>query len=90
METQQPVQQINNQPNQSGENLEIKTVEDLEPKNVEPVIDYKTLYEKLHQDYEALSKNYELSVQANNKLFQRLTAKVEDEKSALENILKNF
>ena len=72
-------------------NEDIKTVEDLEPKEDEkPQINYEEEYAKLIEENKQLKEREHKLLVENNRLFLKLTSDDKPEKSELENIISNF
>ena len=72
-------------------NEDIKTVEDLESKEDEkPQINYEEEYTKLLEENKQLKEREHKLLVENNRLFLKLTSDDKPEKSELENIISNF
>lgn len=70
---------------------EIKTIEDLEPKEEQqPQINYEEEYTKLLEENKQLKEREHKLLVENNRLFLKLTSDDKPEKSELENIISNF
>lgn len=72
-------------------NQDIKTIEDLEPKEDDkPQINYEEEYTKLLEENKELKEREHKLLVENNRLFLKLTSEDKPEKSELENIISNF